>query len=126
MLILQATAEANNLAAVAGAKELYSQSMEGVCGGTKPYLNSAHLESEHLRFRDKAVEFFRSKRKMGGEEFSEMYRQRLEEVSLNCLCENTHIEGASFAKALHFLISKITLIIFGHYIISTFREILML
>ncbi|RVE76640.1 hypothetical protein OJAV_G00010410 [Oryzias javanicus] len=37
--MLQATAEANNLAAVAGAKDLYNKSMEQVCGGDKPYIS---------------------------------------------------------------------------------------
>lgn len=51
----QATAEANNLAAVAGAKEVYAQLMEQVCGGAKPYLGAGHLDAEHLRIKDKAV-----------------------------------------------------------------------
>ncbi|KAL1110097.1 hypothetical protein AAG570_008174 [Ranatra chinensis] len=76
--MLVATAEANNLAAVAAAKETYHNMMETVCGGAKPYLNSAHLETEHMRIKDRALEQFNSKRKMGGEEFSENYRNKLE------------------------------------------------
>lgn len=52
---VQATAEANNLAAVAGAKTIYTQLMEEICGGQKPYLSEGHLEAEHLRIRDKAI-----------------------------------------------------------------------
>lgn len=52
---MQATAEANNLAAVASAKSVYTQLMEEICGGTKPYLSEGHLEAEHLRIRDKAI-----------------------------------------------------------------------
>lgn len=52
---LQATAEANNLAAVAGARDVYTQLMEDVCGGAKPYLGAGHLEAEHLRVKDKAI-----------------------------------------------------------------------
>lgn len=52
--------------------------MEDICGGSKPYLSSAHLESEHLRIRDKAVGTFIQKRKMGGTAFSENYRIKLE------------------------------------------------
>lgn len=52
---LQATAEANNLTAVAAAKDLYTQLMEDVCGGTKPYLSTGHLDAEHLRVKDKAL-----------------------------------------------------------------------
>lgn len=54
-VVLQATAEANNLAAVAGAKSVYTQLMEEICGGQKPYLGEGHLEAEHLRIRDKAI-----------------------------------------------------------------------
>ena len=79
--ILQATAEANNLAAVAAARETYSSLMEGVCGGAKPYLNSAHLEAEHQRIKEKALFQFVHKRKMGGESFSESYKEQLEKVS---------------------------------------------
>lgn len=55
--------------------------MEEVCGGTKPFLSTDHLESEHRRIKDKSLALFSSKRKMGGEEFSEKYKIRLEEVS---------------------------------------------
>lgn len=78
---LQATAEANNLSAVAEAKEVYVQLMDDVCGGAKPYLNTALMESEHRRVIDKALHHFNSKRKMGGEEFSETYRIQLEKVA---------------------------------------------
>lgn len=55
--------------------------MEEVCGGAKPYLSTEHLEAEHNRIKEKSVTQFNSKRKMGGEEFSEMYRNKLESVS---------------------------------------------
>ncbi|BES90152.1 Guanylate-Hypothetical protein protein, N-terminal domain [Nesidiocoris tenuis] len=76
--MLVATAEANNLAAVAAAKETYHSLMENVCGGAKPYLNSAHLETEHFRIKATAIDQFSKKRKMGGEEFSETYKSKLE------------------------------------------------
>lgn len=75
--MLEATAEANNLSAVAGAKEMYTVLMEVVCGGSKPFLNSAHLEAEHLRIKDKSMDFFNNKKKMGGLEFSEKYKSQL-------------------------------------------------
>ncbi|GLV36612.1 atlastin [Carabus blaptoides fortunei] len=77
--MLVATAEANNLSAVAEAKEVYHSLMEDICGGGRPYLSTAHLDSEHLRIRDKALYQFHSKRKMGGEEFSQIYKERLEQ-----------------------------------------------
>lgn len=75
--MLVATAEANNLTAVAEAKEVYTTLMEEVCGGAKPYLQTQLLESEHARVRDKALHAFHSKRKMGGDEFSQSYCDQL-------------------------------------------------
>ncbi|KAI4468389.1 guanylate binding protein [Holotrichia oblita] len=76
--MLVATAEANNLSAVADAKEMYVKLMDDVCGGTRPYLNTNTMESEHKRVKDKALHQFQSKRKMGGDEFSEKYKEQLE------------------------------------------------
>ncbi|XP_072293656.1 atlastin-2-like isoform X1 [Eucyclogobius newberryi] len=76
--MLQATAEANNLTAVAGAKDLYGKSMEQICGGDKPYIAPADLERCHEEFRDHSVHFFRSVKKMGGEEFCQKYQSQLE------------------------------------------------
>ncbi|UYV83444.1 ATL2, partial [Cordylochernes scorpioides] len=80
----QATAEANNLAAVASAKDFYIQSMQKICGGERPYINSRQLEADHHRCKDKAVELFHSIRKMGGPGFSEMYQARLEGTLDEC------------------------------------------
>lgn len=62
---------------MAEAKELYTKLMEEVCGGAKPYLQSQLLETEHARIKDKAIHAFHSKRKMGGEEFSQAYFNQL-------------------------------------------------
>ncbi|XP_045530273.1 atlastin isoform X2 [Pieris brassicae] len=75
--MLVATAEANNLTAVAEAREVYTTLMEEICGGAKPYLQGQLLEAEHKRIRDKALHAFRAKRKMGGDEFSQAYCQQL-------------------------------------------------
>ncbi|CAH1125712.1 unnamed protein product [Ceutorhynchus assimilis] len=76
--MLVATAEANNLAAVADAKDVYVQLMEDVCGGAKPYLKTETMEVEHKRVKDKAIEQFEKKKKMGGDEFSAVYKEQLE------------------------------------------------
>ncbi|XP_071647435.1 atlastin-like [Temnothorax longispinosus] len=73
--VFVATAEANNLTAVAEANDLYLQMMDNVCGGAKPFL--ADLESEHQRCMDTALRQFQNKRKMGGEEFSQIYIEKL-------------------------------------------------
>ncbi|KAK5605690.1 putative RING-H2 finger protein [Crenichthys baileyi] len=75
--MLQATAEANNLTAVAGAKDLYSKSMEQVCGGDQPYMAPADLERCHAAFCADSVKHFRSIKKMGGEEFCQRYQKQL-------------------------------------------------
>lgn len=78
--MLQATAEANNLSAVAEAREVYDTIMEEVCGGAKPYLQPKRLEEEHRRARDKALHAFHSKRKMGGDELANSYGAQLIKV----------------------------------------------
>ncbi|XP_051529300.1 atlastin-2-like isoform X1 [Myxocyprinus asiaticus] len=76
--MLQATAEANNLAAVAGAKETYCRNMEQVCGGDKPYIAPADLERSHNEFKQNCIRQFRAVKKMGGEEFCRRYQEQLE------------------------------------------------
>ncbi|XP_042789152.1 atlastin-2 isoform X2 [Panthera leo] len=76
--MLQATAEANNLAAVAGAREIYCKSMEQVCGGDKPYIAPSDLERKHLHLKEVAIKQFRSVKKMGGDEFCHRYQDQLE------------------------------------------------
>ena len=53
--MLDATSEANNLSSLSEAKDLYTNMMEGVCGGDKPFINEHILEIEHLRVRDAAL-----------------------------------------------------------------------
>ncbi|XP_061481592.1 atlastin-2 isoform X1 [Rhineura floridana] len=77
--MLQATAEANNLAAVAGAKDSYNKGMEQVCGGDKPYIAPADLERKHHDLKELAIKQFRSVKKMGGEEFCRRYQEQLDE-----------------------------------------------
>ncbi|XP_006632468.2 atlastin-1 isoform X1 [Lepisosteus oculatus] len=76
--MLQATAEANNLAAVAAAKDLYNKKMEEVCGGDRPFLAPSELQARHADLREEALRLFRGVKKMGGEEFSRRYLQQLE------------------------------------------------
>ncbi|XP_022052385.1 atlastin-3 [Acanthochromis polyacanthus] len=76
--MLMATAEANNLAAVAAAKDQYYKNMEKVCGGDLPYVAPDSLEEKHhFHFRD-ALHAFSSTKKMGGQEFCDHYQAQLE------------------------------------------------
>ncbi|CAK5087391.1 unnamed protein product [Meloidogyne enterolobii] len=77
--ILAATAEANNLAAVASAKAVYSKEMEEVCGGDTPFMSSAELNQHHERCRASALLSFNSAKKMGGPELTSQFREKLEE-----------------------------------------------
>uniref|UniRef100_A0A4W4GWJ6 GB1/RHD3-type G domain-containing protein n=1 Tax=Electrophorus electricus TaxID=8005 RepID=A0A4W4GWJ6_ELEEL len=76
--MLQATAEANNLAAVAGAKDSYNKGMEQVCGGDKPYIAPSNLERSHRELQQASIRQFRAIKKMGGEEFCRRYQEQLE------------------------------------------------
>ncbi|MEE6474835.1 hypothetical protein FKM82_010513 [Ascaphus truei] len=76
--MLQATAEANNLSALAGAKDAYSKCMEQFCGGDKPYIAPSDLERKHLDLKERSIKQFRSVKKMGGEEFCRRYQDQLE------------------------------------------------
>ncbi|XP_029021259.1 atlastin-3 [Betta splendens] len=75
--MLLATAEANNLAAVAAAKDQYYKNMEKVCGGDLPYVAPDSLEEKHhFHFRE-ALHSFSSTKKMGGQEFCDRYQAKL-------------------------------------------------
>ncbi|KAJ8255052.1 hypothetical protein GJAV_G00200410 [Gymnothorax javanicus] len=85
--MLQATAEANNLAAVAAAKDQYNKNMEKVCGGDLPYVSPDTLEERSKFFQSEAVHLFTSTKKMGGQEFCDKYQSQLEE-ELNQMWES--------------------------------------
>uniref|UniRef100_A0A3P8SJ76 Atlastin 3 n=1 Tax=Amphiprion percula TaxID=161767 RepID=A0A3P8SJ76_AMPPE len=70
--------EANNLAAVAAAKDQYYKNMEKVCGGDLPYVAPDSLEEKHHFYFREALHNFSSTKKMGGQEFCERYQAQLE------------------------------------------------
>ncbi|XP_007497801.1 atlastin-3 [Monodelphis domestica] len=76
--MLQATAEANNLAAAASAKDMYYNNMQKVCGGEQPYLAAESLQERHDEFKKQALEHFQKSKKMGGKDFSRRYQNELE------------------------------------------------
>lgn len=80
--MLLATAEANNLAAVASAKVFYCRGMEELCGGETPYMSTDELEGNHRRLKDGALRQFSTTRKMGGAEFSQGFLQKLDDEIL--------------------------------------------
>ncbi|KJH52717.1 guanylate-binding protein [Dictyocaulus viviparus] len=74
-----ATAEANNLAAVASARALYQREMEEICGGDTPYMSTNELIEQHKICKNEAIREFRNARKMGGVEYSLQFLRKLEE-----------------------------------------------
>ncbi|XP_029139224.1 atlastin-2 [Protobothrops mucrosquamatus] len=116
--MLQATAEANNLAAVAGAKDTYNKEMEQVCGGDKPYIAPADLEQKHQDLKGLAIKHFRSVKKMGGEEFCRRYQDQLEE-ELDEIYANfvKHNDGKNLFYAAR-TPATLFVVMFAMYIIS--------
>ncbi|XP_053099399.1 atlastin-2 isoform X4 [Hemicordylus capensis] len=116
--MLQATAEANNLAAVAGAKDTYNKGMEQVCGGDKPYIAPADLERKHQDLKDLSIKQFRSVKKMGGEEFCRRYQDQLDkeldEIYANFL---KHNDGKNIFYAAR-TPATLFAVMFAMYIIS--------
>ncbi|CAL8354880.1 unnamed protein product [Boreogadus saida] len=99
--MLQATAEANNLAAVAGARALYTKSMEQLCGGDTPYMAPLELSRRHHALRLEAVRHFRSVKKMGGEELCRRYQEQLEaELDLSHASYSKLNDGKNIFRAV--------------------------
>ncbi|XP_021173410.2 atlastin-2 isoform X1 [Fundulus heteroclitus] len=116
--MLQATAEANNLTAVAGAKDLYSKNMEQVCGGDKPYMAPADLERCHAAYCEDSVRFFCSIKKMGGKEFCQRYQNQLEtelEEAYNAFSK--HNEGKNIFYAAR-TPATLFVVMFFTYVVS--------
>ena len=65
-----------------------------IVGGNKPFIGQEHLERQHQRCRTAALDAFKSKRKMGGDEFSQTYLEKLiseiEELHENFLKKNNY------------------------------------
>ncbi|XP_038847914.1 atlastin-2-like isoform X2 [Salvelinus namaycush] len=116
--MLQATAEANNLTAVAGAKDTYSKSMEMVCGGDKPYIAPADLERCHEEVKECSLRQFRSVKKMGGEDFCKKYQEQLEgELDEAYSNFHKHNEGKNIFYAAR-TPATLFVVMFATYIVS--------
>lgn len=117
--MLEATAEANNLSAVASAKDLYSTAMEEICGGNKPFMSTARIESEHDAVKEKALTLFQSRRKMGGDDFSTRYKETLEKeiedlfVHFRAQNESKNIFKSARTPATLFTIAAIFYVVSG-------------
>lgn len=85
--MFEATAEANNLSAVATCRTMYLTMMEDVCGEAKPFMPGSQLVRENNRIKETALSQFQSVKKVGGNEFSAKYKKMLEE-DIDKLFEN--------------------------------------
>lgn len=117
--MLRATAEANNLNAVATSKDIYNQHMEDFCGGKNPYQKPQQLEVEHSRAREKSLYHFVTKRKMGGEAISDEYKQQLIEYIEETLViyrqqnESKNIFKAAQTPGVFLAVALVTYILSG-------------
>lgn len=75
---LQMTAQVNNLQAMTASRDAYNSAMEKICGKDQPYLSSGKLQDHHNREKMSAIELFSRTPKMGGEQFSKAYLDKLE------------------------------------------------
>ncbi|GFQ87092.1 atlastin-2 [Trichonephila clavata] len=75
--MLDATAEANNLTAVANSKDFYNNEMEKVCGGDRPYVNNQTLQRLHFDIRQSALSKFMDTKKMGSEALEHTFKEKL-------------------------------------------------
>lgn len=76
MSVLQATAKANNLAAVFKALKLYTTRMSQLCKGEK--ISAKRLRRYHDAERENALTMFQNISKMGGDDFSQPYFEKLQ------------------------------------------------
>lgn len=90
-----------------------------ICGGNKPYMAPADLERCHEEFREHSVRYFRSVKKMGGEEFCQRYQNQLEaelDESYSRFSKSNdskNIFNAARTPATLFLVMFITYVVSG-------------
>ena len=92
--IFEATAEANNRAAVALARDFYQSKMEALVGGNTLYVDSKDLEKKHMELFTSSIELFHKPKKFGGLEYSEPYlkglKNSIEETWTNFKARNQY------------------------------------
>ena len=104
-----------------------------IVGGHKPFIGQQLLEREHERFRTSALDTFNSKRKMGGDEFSHTYLEKLiseiEELHENFVKQNDskNIFAAARTPAVLFSIIVVCYVIaalFGMLSLETIANLI--
>lgn len=122
--MLVATAEANNLAAVTNAKDHYCSKMEKICGGDQPYIRPYQLELHHQHLKNECEILFNYTRKMGGEEFSRQYCEKLlKELDMIYLNYKKHNEGKNIFAAAKTPATLFTLVLILYFASAIFNLI---
>lgn len=60
------------------AKAEYVRGMEEVCGGDTPYMSPTQLDEYHANFKEESIRKFKDARKMGGEDYSQKFLEKLD------------------------------------------------
>ncbi|OQR70125.1 atlastin-2-like [Tropilaelaps mercedesae] len=135
--MLEATAEANNLAAVAVSRDFYTRSMEKLCGGDQPYISPRELQQHHSHFKNQARSRFEHTRKMGGDEFCERYLHKLmnelDQMYINFQKHNesknifqaARTPACLFSVVIFFYISSGVFALFGLYPLANVCNLIM-
>ncbi|XP_018497757.1 atlastin-2 [Galendromus occidentalis] len=131
-----ATAEANNLNAISECKDVYKKQMEKICGGEQSYITPRELFQHHEALKDAAKRRFEGTRKMGNEEFCQIYLEKLlEDLDDTFVSYQKYNEGKNFfAQArtpacifglvLGALAAMSTFSMFGIYSLANFCQII--
>ncbi|KAK2709230.1 atlastin-like [Artemia franciscana] len=93
--VLEATAVANNLSAMATAKEWYINKMKEVFKDSGPYIDPATLIKHHVTLKNSAIDSFTEELKMGSANLSKEYKMELKkeiEASFKLFNENNEIK----------------------------------
>jgi hypothetical protein len=68
----------SNLSALEHAKTYYLRKMEEISKEDAPYMNSEQLEEKHQKYRERAMDIFKSLPKIGGKELPAQFLEQLE------------------------------------------------
>ena len=80
----QFAARASSQAALEAGKELYTEAMDTLVGGDRPFLKTVQMEAEHDKEKLRAIQSYLEKNKYGrkNQRVVEKYQTQLEEVRM--------------------------------------------
>jgi atlastin len=123
--LLQATIEANHLAAKSIAKEYYFDNMDIECGGNKPYLHPSVLNATHDKIKHESKNKYREIKKIGSYTLSDMYERELDkEIDNYYIKLYKHNDSKNIFKISRSLITLIILMICINALLMCFDFVL--